>query len=72
MSATHCHPAAMVRTSLRSGPGVRVTLSDGTGPVVSVWDPDRRAAWLKADDLERKRRERAASCNTVITRRPTR
>ncbi|MCY1047585.1 hypothetical protein OV208_40170 [Corallococcus sp. bb12-1] len=72
MSTTTSHPAVMTRTSLGSGPGVRVTLCDRSGPVVSVWDPDRRAAWLNADDLERRLRALAASCNTVITRRPTR
>jgi hypothetical protein len=65
-------PPAPIRIALPSGGGMRVTLSDGAGPVVSVWDTDGRAAWCKADDLDRQRRSRAASCATVITRRATR
>lgn len=72
MSTTAKHPAAVLKMGLRSGPGHRVTFSDGNGPVVSVWDADGRAAWVRADDEDKKRRALAARCDTVITRRPTR
>ncbi|RKH02975.1 hypothetical protein [Corallococcus carmarthensis] len=72
MSAAGTRSAAVIKVSLRSGTGHRVSISDATGLVVSVWDAEARAAWAKADDLDRARRERAASCQTVVTRRPTR
>ncbi|MBZ4373293.1 hypothetical protein [Corallococcus sp. AS-1-6] len=72
MSAPRPHSASVAKVSLRSGTGHRVSISDPSGVVVSVWDADARKAWAKADDLDRARRERAASCATVITRRPTR
>ncbi|NNB86740.1 hypothetical protein [Corallococcus exiguus] len=71
MSAASTHSAAVIRVALRSGTGHRVSISDPAGVVVSVWDADARKAWAKADDLDRARRERAASCATVVTRRPT-
>ncbi len=80
MSAPRTHSAAVIRVALRSGTGHRVSISDTTGVVVSVWDADARKAWVKADDLERVRRERereaatltSNSCATAVTRRPTR
>ncbi|RKI06643.1 hypothetical protein D7Y15_30195 [Corallococcus sp. AB030] len=72
MSAPRTHSAAVVRVALRSGTGHRVSISDPTGVVVSVWDADARKAWARADDLDRARRGRTANCPTVVTRRPTR
>lgn len=72
MSATSNHSAAAIKVSLRSGTGHRVSISDPSGLVVSVWDPEARAAWAKADELDRKRRERAATCTSVVTRRSSR
>lgn len=48
------HPDApspvVTRTSMRSGPGYRVTASDTDGnPVVSVWDASPTTAWKKAE-----------------------
>lgn len=72
MSATSNRSAAVVRVALRSGTGHRVSISDPSGLVVSVWDPEARAAWAKADELDRKRRERDASCASTVTRRTSR
>ncbi|NOJ96678.1 hypothetical protein HMI51_27540 [Corallococcus coralloides] len=72
MSAPRTHAASVAKVSLRSGTGHRVSISDPTGIVVSVWDEQARKAWVEADDLDRARRARTASCATVVTRRPSR
>ncbi|MFB1482234.1 hypothetical protein [Corallococcus sp. RDP092CA] len=80
MSATSTHPARVAKVSLRSGTGHRVSISDPTGVVVSVWDADARQAWAKADELERVRRERereaaardSSACTSAVSRRATR
>ncbi|MBN8472363.1 hypothetical protein JYJ95_38160 [Corallococcus exiguus] len=80
MSAPSTHSAAVIRVALRSGTGHRVSISDPTGVVVSVWDANARKAWAKADELERVRREReresaalaSGTCTPAVTRRPTR
>lgn len=46
----------LVRQALRSGEGHRVTLSDASGPVVSVWASSAGTAWSDADALDRLRR----------------
>ncbi|RKH99010.1 hypothetical protein D7Y15_39360 [Corallococcus sp. AB030] len=73
-------PAAVVKVSLRSGTGHRVSISDPSGIVVSVWDVQARKAWAKADELERVRRERekesaaqdSSACATTVSRRSAR
>ncbi|WP_223643916.1 hypothetical protein [Corallococcus sp. EGB] len=80
MSAPRTHSAAVVRVALRSGTGHRVSISDPSGVVVSVWNADARKAWLKADELERVRRERereaathaSSACVSAVPRRTAR
>ncbi|RKI43347.1 hypothetical protein D7Y27_15335 [Corallococcus sp. AB004] len=80
MSAPRTHSAAVVRVALRSGTGHRVSISDPTVVVVSVWDADARKAWAKADELARVCREReqeaatlaSSACVAAVSRRPAR
>ncbi|GEL75392.1 hypothetical protein [Myxococcus virescens] len=56
MSTAQPHPAVLLRTSLRSGDGHRVTLFDASGPVVSAWDASATLAWREANTLDGDRR----------------
>lgn len=64
-------PAAdtLVKQALRSGEGHRVTLSDASGPVVSVWAPSASGAWVDAHNLAAARRRNPSRVLRVDRRR---
>ncbi|RKH11973.1 hypothetical protein D7X74_24430 [Corallococcus sp. CA047B] len=61
-----------VRVRLGNDAGTRVTLADGTGPVVSVWNESTHDAWLRAMEMGSLARASLANCKAGVTRRPTR
>lgn len=60
---------ALVRESIRSGEGFRVTVSDGRGPIATVWDVSREGAARAVDSLLARRQRNPGRDVRLVRRR---